>query len=273
MSRARTPAPPSPVPRRSAQEEAGLDEAIRSEEEIAARAAEIRGDNSELTPDLFLKLWPLLKEPIPSGFIRSVGVTEGKPYASTGVRSEQVLIDRMNNVLTPLWWWDEVEWSEEGKVAEVTICVGTLGGDVLLKRSSRGGVNRGSTLGNVFKGSKTNAAKRAFAAIGPGHEVYLGAADLDPDTNEDAAKQQERSVGSTAPPLPTNIEGAVTLAADAVKRRFIAKEELLVRLQALGAGDTSSVTHALAGLPEETVDLVRSQLADLIAAGEEAAHA
>lgn len=256
--------------RRSRDEETALDEAIRSEEEIAARAAAIWGDETALTRELFLKLWPLLKEPIPSGFIRRVGVTTGKPYDSTGVRSEQVLIDRMNNVLTPLGWWDDVQWFEEGKVAEVTICVGTFGGEVLLKRSSRGGVNQGSTRGNIYKGSKTNAAKRAFAAIGPGHEVYLGAADLDPDTDPDSANQQGREdEKATRSVLPTYVEETVTLAMDAAQRNIVSRDELLVQLQAAGASDTSSVTRALASLSKEVVGHFRSRLADLIAASEE----
>ena len=91
----------------------------------------------------------------------------------------QVLIDRMNNVLTPLGWWYEVEYlldgEDHGKLAEVTVSVGNRGSEPLVTAVSRGGVNQASTIGNRFKGSETNAAKRAFAQIGPGHEVYLGA--------------------------------------------------------------------------------------------------
>lgn len=180
-------------------------QAVAHEQAIAEEAATIRGDATELTPELFLKLWPLLKRPIPQGFIQTVGKTEGKPYPSTGVRSIQVQIDRMNNVLTPLWWWDEVTYEEEGKLANVTVYVGAPSqGLILVERSSRGGVQRGSGIGNLYKGSYTNAAKRAFAAIGPGHEVYLGATDLDPDVDEDAAQQAatpqtaDRTVGAGA---------------------------------------------------------------------------
>jgi hypothetical protein len=163
--------------------------ALAYEQAIADEATAIRDDAAELTPELFMKLWPLLKRPIPAGFIQTVGKVEGKPYASTGVRSVQVQIDRMNNVLTPLWWWDETEYEQEGKLATVTVFVGEASkGLILVERSSRGGVQRGTGIGNLYKGSYTNAAKRAFAAIGPGHEVYLGATDLDPDVDEDAAK-------------------------------------------------------------------------------------
>lgn len=176
---------------------AALVEAKALEDQIATEAATIREDATELDRALFLRLWPLLARPLPAGFVQHIGVVTGKPYESTGVKSLQVLIDRMNNVLTPLWWWYEVEYlldgEDHGKLAEVTVYVGTRGGDVLTQATSRGGVNQASTLGNRYKGSETNAAKRAFAQIGPGHEVYLGAVDLDPDVSVDAAKAQQRA--------------------------------------------------------------------------------
>lgn len=231
-------------PRRRTHAEEALDAAMRSEAELAERAEGIRGDASSLTPELFLKLWPLLREPIPSGFIQRVGRTTGKPYDSTGVRSEQVLIDRMNNVLTPLWWWDDVEWLEDGKVAEVTVCVGELGGRVLLKRSSRGGVDRGSTKGNIFKGSETNAAKRAFAKIGPGHEVYLGAADLDPDTNEDTANAQQGGGVSEESRL-SEAQRQKVLAAFAAASVPDAEIQLFLRAAGLDSPEDMQLSHAL----------------------------
>lgn len=173
------------------------------EADIAARAAAIRGDAVELTPALLLALVPLLREPIPAAYIQQIGVTEGKPYESTGIRSVQVQVNRMDAVLTPLWWRDVPEYEQDGKLCRVTVQVGnpppeagTMGavvgaGRVLVSRSSYGGVQRGSSTGNIYKGSYTNAAKRAFALVGPGHEVYLGEADLDPDVNEAVASQQE----------------------------------------------------------------------------------
>lgn len=189
-----------------------LAEAMASEQAIEAEAIEIRGDATELDGELYLKLWPLLKRPIPKAFIVTTEATKGKPYPSTGVKSLQVLIDRMNNVLTPLWWWYSVDYlgegAEAGTLAEVTVYVGRRGhadkpGHVLTMATSRGGVNQASTIGNRYKGSETNAAKRAFAQIGPGHEVYLGATDHDPDTDPDAAKQQESSgkAADTAKPI------------------------------------------------------------------------
>lgn len=173
-----------------------LQEAIAYEERIAAEAAEIRGDATELTPTLLTQLLPLLKRPIPQGFIKSVGKVTGKPYESTGVASVQVQIERMDNVLTPVWWRDDHEYSEQGKLCFVTVFVGNLGEPPMVSRSSMGGVDRASTIGNLYKGSYTNAAKLALARVGPGHEVYLGATDLDPDVHQQTAEQQ----GQAPPP-------------------------------------------------------------------------
>ena len=166
--------------------------ALQSEQAIKDKADAIWEEQTSaiITNAILDKLYPLLAEPIPAAYILTTGATRGKPYVSTGIRSVQVQIDRMNNVLRPRCWWEEVTYEQDGKLCRVTIKVGTPGSpatgeppEVLLERSSMGGVNQGSTLGNIYKGSYTNAAKRAFAALGVGHEVYVGAADLDPDVN------------------------------------------------------------------------------------------
>ena len=181
-----------------------LTEALTHEQGIADEAAEIRGDAKELTPALFMELWPLLKRPIPAAFIQTVGKTQGKPYESTGIRSVQVQVDRMNNVLTPMWWWDHASYEEGGKLAFVTVMVGNrkpgeTPDEILAVRRSSGGVDRGSTIGNVHKGSYTNAAKLAFARLGIGHEVYVGATDLDPDVDADLASQTDQPVDAEKP--------------------------------------------------------------------------
>lgn len=184
-----------------------LADAAAHEQAIADEAAAIRGSGEPmLTAELLVQLLPLLRRPIPSGYITTVGKVEGKPYPSTGVKSVQVQIDRMDNVLTPLGWQESVTYYEDGKRAHVVITVIDPDGKVLFKRESMGGVNRASTTGNLYKGSYTNAAKVAFARVGPGREVYLGAADFDPDTDPDAAGAQaqpqkaghdiERAVGA-----------------------------------------------------------------------------
>lgn len=178
--------------------------AVRAEQLLTDEAAKIRGDEELLTPTLFDQLYPLLVEPIPRAYVQTTPAVKGKPYVSTGIRSVQVQVNRLNNVLGPRWWWDVAEYQDGGKLCTVTVFVGNArlresadnplrrdGGpgdvvrDVLVSRSCTGGVNQGSTLGNVYKGSYTNAAKRAIALLGPGHEVYSGAIDLDPDVNPD----------------------------------------------------------------------------------------
>lgn len=218
-----------------------LAEAIVHEEAIAAEAAEIRGEATDLDPALFLKLWPLLRRPIPAGFIVSTPAVKGKPYESTGIKSLQVQIDRMNNVLTPLGWSHEVRYMDEGSLAEVIVTVG----DRLLSRSSYGGVNQASTTGNRYKGSETNAAKRAFAAVGPGHEVYLGAVDLDPDVSEDAAKAQEQTEQPPAVQLISGDDAARLV--DTFQQSGADTQALKLKLGSMGV-PTPSVNRAFASL-------------------------
>lgn len=224
--------------------------AMQSEEAIAAEAAEIRGESGELTAELFNRLWPLLRRPIPAAFIQTVGKVSGKPYESTGIRSVQVQIDRMNNVLGPLNWNYSDEYEQDGKLAKVTVRV--LFGDEEITRSARGGVNQGSTLGNIYKGSFTNAAKLAFARLGPGHEVYLGAADLDPDTDAAAADQ-----GASQAPQVT--EAGRKLAKTVVDRAWDLGVKDYLQLAAsheVGAdvGDCSTKVHAIDALKKMPID-------------------
>jgi hypothetical protein len=193
--------------------DAAMAAALESEEVIALEAAEIRDKAEQLTASLLAKLFPLLRRPLPGAFIQYIGAVEGKPYESTGVRSVQVQIDRLNNVLGPAWWWDSAEYADGGKLCTVTVYVGNpanlalsdeRGGIVLAHRTATGGVQRGTGLGNLYKGSYTNAAKRAFAALGPGHEVYLGAADLDPDVNAEVAAAQD-AAGAEVPTIGKTI--------------------------------------------------------------------
>lgn len=177
-----------------------LAKAIAHEAEIATEATGIRGEARELTLDLWNRLRPLLLKPIPGAFIVSTTSGKGKPYASTGVKSVHVLTGRMDAVLTPFWWHERVEYlgdgADRGKLCRVEVLVGGDPERPVFRRESYGGVNQASTIGNLYKGSYTNAAKRAYASVGPGHHVYMGAADLDPDTDADAAKQQAASGGS-----------------------------------------------------------------------------
>jgi hypothetical protein len=200
-----------------AAEAVSLDAARDHEASIAQEARQIREahDGDGLDVALLDKLLPLLRAPIPHGYIEQVPATKGKPYPSTGIRSVQVQIDRMDNVLRPWWWVQQVEYSEGGKLCRVLVTIGA-GDATFLFREAWGGVNQGSTLGNIYKGSYTNAAKLAFARVGVGHEIYIGALDFDPDVDKSAAEAQDTQTDQAPRQLPDDaaqrLQAAVTAA-------------------------------------------------------------
>lgn len=234
------------------------DDAIKAERQLESEAAEIRKGEGKLTAGLFVELWPLLRAPIPKAFLETTGAVKGKPYESTGIRSVQVQIDRMNNVLTPLWWADEAEYQDGGRLCCVTVSVidpqksGLEGGRTLLTRASWGGVDRASSTGNLYKGSYTNAAKVAFARIGPGHEVYLGATDQDPDvTGAAVAGAEPEGIGK-------EIAGTIY---DRAKASKLLDRLRLAASHVAGAdvgdvGTKAKATKALAGLSFEQAERV-----------------
>ena len=194
-----------------------IGDAVSYEEAIATEAETIRGQEFVgLDVTMFLRLWPLLTRSLHAGHVIHTTAGKGKPYPSDGARSAQVLIDRMNNVLTPLCWDYREEYSDGGKLCKVTVTVFDKAGVALVSRSSWGGVGQGSTAGNIYKGSFTNAAKLAFARLGPGHEIYVGVVDFDPDVNADIAKAQartpshaERTGNADKQPAAGDVEAAV----------------------------------------------------------------
>lgn len=207
------------APRKVVVSEEDFAAAMKAEAELAERAAELRGETDDPLQAHFSELWSLAREPFHRGFLQEVTAGKGKPYPSKGVRSLQVQINRMDNVWTPLWWgWETTPLRDDRTLVEVRVWIGRRE-DPIVERRAVGGVDQGSTKGNVAKGSETNAAKLAFARIGPGQEVYLGAADFDPDTDEDAAEQQAKGNGADkdpARPLPPDkvepLKTAVTAA-------------------------------------------------------------
>lgn len=172
------------------------DAAAKYEDEIREQADEIReqaGFDGVMTAPLFLELLPLLRKPLHAGHVIHTTAGKGKPYESNGAKSVQVPIDRCNNVLTPLCWRYVETYDSGGQLCNVSVRVMTAHeGDVLVERSSWGGVNQAQQKGNLYKGSFTNAAKLAFARLGPGREIYSGLLDFDPDTNAGVAAAQTR---------------------------------------------------------------------------------
>jgi hypothetical protein len=197
-----------------------------------------------LTIGLFRKLRPLLRRPIPEGYISKVTAGKGKPYPSKGIKSLQVQIDRLDNVLGEgNWDWETRYLNDQGTLAEVEVWViGGEDGGKLVSRTARGGVDRGSTIGNTFKGTETNAAKLAFARLGVGHEVYIGLTDLDPDVSEEAAEAQAEGAGGAvadpARPLPAE---KVEPLRKAVEDAGLG-EHLPMKLRSFGVDDISKLT-------------------------------
>lgn len=202
--------------------------------ELTQLARKVRADakyDGKLTPTMLLDLEPLLYHPLERKYIETTAPTKGKPYESTGVRSVQVQIDRMNTVLGFQHWrvlyhyqsngelcrchalvGNDLQWArldEKGELLPYTIIAteglsddGVREADVLMVREGWGGHNRGTARGDLYKGSETNALKRTLARCGPGAEVYR--LDFDDDVNKSAdpvyqdpsAKQQQRSAAA-----------------------------------------------------------------------------
>jgi hypothetical protein len=252
-------------------EQRALMEAIAYEEAIREEAEGIwtddeRGGLDELDSHLFRSLRPLLRKPIPPGFIEHVGSVTGKPYDSTGVRSVQVQMDRLDNVVGPENWGYEATHTEDGKRCYVRAWIGSKDAP-LFERDSWGGMNQGSTEGNLWKGSFTNAAKLAFARLGPGWEVYVGAADFDPDTDEEAAKAQGDAPATPSLEVAVIDGDRVAELADAAQAFIAAGDEkaqtrqLVTKLRHVGVtGKIESISRALASLTLAQADDVEAWL-------------
>lgn len=205
-----------------------------AEENAIRIAAEVLWEEHgtlRLTPALYATLVPLLRQPIPSGFIVTTGAVKGKPYESTGVKSVQVLVNRMDAVLMPQHWSVTDEYENDGRLCRATVTVLDGDGQPIVSRSSYGGVDRASSLGNLMKGSFTNAAKRAFAMVGPGHEVYVGAVDYDPDVSVDAAKEQEQPVRASDRPSVAAEPDVPIIPPEHALDELLAKEDELTGLR------------------------------------------
>lgn len=183
-----------------------------------ARAAGIReakGYDGTLTVPLLLELEVLLREPIDPKYIERTPPTSGKPYESTGVKSVQVQVDRMNDVLGAAHWRSLIHYAEGGTVCKAVVVVGNNlvdakldaegnlergDADILVVRDGWGGHSRGSGKGDILKGAETNTLKRVIARVGPGCDIYRLDYDLDthghgPEYQPGAAAAAEAQVG------------------------------------------------------------------------------
>lgn len=256
-------------------EEDQLAAAIAHEAELGRSARQEWGEQENLTPLVLERLWPLLAAPIPAAFIQRIGRVQGKPYESTGIKSVQVQIDRMNAILGPAWWRDEATYEDGGTLCHVEIIVGRIGQEPLAIRRAVGGVDRASSRGNLYKGSYTNAAKLAFARLGPGHEIYLDAADFDPDVDEAAAAEQAQGEQESDEPEGELTHGLAKQLVDRAWQLGLKDKFRLAASHAAGndigeAGTKKDAIEALRGLPisvGQRLDLWLQRKADEEAAG------
>jgi len=200
-------------------------EADEGRQELRTQADRILSGDGEgaewdgiLTKPQLRKLYPLLSEPVPQHYVEFTPKTEGKPYDSTGLRSVQVQIDRLNDVVGPSCWRSLIHYTQNGQVARAHVVLGNDlehagldgNGELLLARTAPsglikgpradvvahvegyGGHKRGSAPGDIYKGSETNALKRIIARLGPGREVYTLDADDDIQLSTQGEYQQPR---------------------------------------------------------------------------------
>jgi hypothetical protein len=158
---------------------------------LAELAKEKRGEDydGKLTPELLIALEELLRQPTPAKYVKHIPRTEGKPYASTGLNSTQFQTDVMNAVLGRPHWRVLRHYppDKNGFLCKVAIVVGNnlqaasldergelvVGeADVIAVEEEWGSVKNATAPGDAYKGSATNAMKRAIASFGPGADVY-----------------------------------------------------------------------------------------------------
>lgn len=197
-----------------------LRELDAAEESRFARAQAEWGDADRLTPVLLRKLQPLLNEPLHPRYIEHMPSVTGKPYESTGIRSVQVQVDRLAEVLgvdhfrvlahhqpggqiarVHVVIGNELQWcrlDERGELVPFTVAADrVLEADVLAHADGWGGHGRGSAPGDVWKGSETNAAKRVIARVGPGAHVYR--LDFEDDPTQPPAATPPAAPAAPAP--------------------------------------------------------------------------
>jgi hypothetical protein len=159
---------------------------------IAAEAALVRDEHKydgALTAAILVALGHVLRRPTPSRYVQHIPATTGKPYDSTGLNSGQFQIDYMNAAFGRSHWRALRHYPAEhnGHLCKMLVIVGndlvkakldTAGdlvagdADILSVSEEWGSVKRAAAPADAYKGSATNASKRALAAFGPGSDVF-----------------------------------------------------------------------------------------------------
>lgn len=275
-----------------------LAEHDRLDDTRGERAAEILSDagyDGSLTSAMLAKLQPLLDEPINPRHIVTTGPAErGKPITTTGIRSVQVQVDRLREVLGASHYrllphhteqgdrcrmhvviGNDLQWCAltpagelqpytvvPGSVANATgaVYAGVERAEVLAHADGWGGHQRGSAPADTWKGAETNAAKRVIARLGPGAHVYRLDFEDDPHQPE-IASQRARA---PRPPKPAAEQPAQADPQEALDL-WLAKDDDLRELRHKAR---EALEHAEAPVQQQAREIVgadRAQLEQLIA--------
>jgi hypothetical protein len=160
--------------------------------DVAQRAATIRAEHDydgALSTQMVVALTGVLHEPTPARYVKHIPATTGKPYESTGLNSAQFQIDMMNAGYGRAHWRALRHYpaGRHGFICKVVVVVGNNlvaaglddagelvagAAEILAISEEWGSVKNASSPADSYKGSATNAIKRALAAFGPGSDVF-----------------------------------------------------------------------------------------------------
>jgi hypothetical protein len=142
-----------------------------------------------LTAKVLVALGEVLRRPTPGKYVQHIPRQPGKPYDSTGLTSSQYQICYMNAAFGRAHWrmLRHYPTQRAGFLCKVVVIVGNNlvsasldadgelivnKADVLALSEEWGSVTYAAAPGDAYKGSATNASKRALAAFGPGSDVF-----------------------------------------------------------------------------------------------------
>lgn len=165
---------------------AALFSQIATEAEAIRKKAKYAG---KLTAKVLVALGEVLRRPTPSKYVQHIPRQPGKPYDSTGLTSSQYQICYMNAAFGRAHWrmLRHYPTQRAGFLCKVVVIVGNNlvsasldaagelivnKADVLALSEEWGSVTYAAAPGDAYKGSATNASKRALAAFGPGSDVF-----------------------------------------------------------------------------------------------------
>lgn len=241
---------------------------------VEAEAIRLEGDyEGRLTPGMFARLESLLSRPTPAVYVEHTpveykedGKPKGLPFATTGIKSIQFQIDRMNAVLGLMGWRSLLHYTQGGVLVKAVVVVGNdlhlcslakdtgelewwkeVGGEmklatIITTREGWGGFQM-RTIGDTHKAGETNTLKRVLARMGPGNDVFrvdyeadvlaaLGSGDAPPASTFNQSQGARADVATAA---PVAAAGGQPQAEPALLEENPSEEEAETRLGALVA--------------------------------------